>query len=374
MLTKKKKILFGAVDIGWRIEHYSKFIREHYSEQIEATSFVKYYVPKKHFETHYTYMYNFREKNAIYGWIVSFYIFIISLFKFNIFHFFSGETLLTRKLRKFEFIIYKILGKKIIMHFVGTDIRSVDYILWKEKHIYEYLTGNIDYPKSVHWQNRLIKDSLKYADSIIVSSPDLKSVIPSAIYYPVMIDIEKTTKELLSNHNLRKDNSEIVILHAPSNPQMKGSQIIHDILKKFKHNHKEYNIRLELTADTETPYAERYSTSRYRLFQLYNEADIVIDQIIIGWYGLQAIEALVAKNQVISYVENDLKQNLYPKCPIEIADVNNLNSIILKCVKNHVERKINFEENIAWVKKYHTIENNNFNLIESWGLRRPETN
>ena len=369
MSKKKKKILFAAVDIGWRIEHYTNYINEYFSDKLEVDSFVKFYVPKKHYKTNYTYMYNFHKMNNIYGWVISFYMFIISLFKYDILHFFSGEMLLTRKLRGFKFKIYKMLGKSVIMHFVGTDIRSVDYILWKEKNIFEFLNKNVKYTKSLNWQKVLINQSLKYADKILVSSPDLKDVIPEAIYYPVVIDYKKIEKELFELNSSKKHKNEIVILHAPSNPKMKGTEIIHKVLKKIEANYKEFNIRLELPADTDTPYAERYSTSRYDLFKFYNNADIVIDQLIIGWYGLQAVEALIANNQVISYVDENLKAELYPNCPINIANANNLESIILQCIHKHIKGDVDFEKNKEWVKKYHTIENNNINLTQMWNLK-----
>lgn len=371
MSYKKKKILFAAVDIGWRIEHYSKFIKEHFPDQLEAASFVKYYVPKKHYDTNYTYMYNFQKKSVLYGWIISFYIFFISLFKYDIFHFFSGETLLTRKLRRFEFAIYKLFGKKIIMHFVGADIRSPYYIEWKAKNIHNYLKGTNKNKKTQPWQDKLLRDTVKSADAILVSTPDLLELIPQANYYPVVLDVNKFQSELNETPTNEKSSNKVIILHAPSNVNLKGTNIIHKVLKEVE---KESNgiVELKLTADNKERSNRLYTVSRYDLFKLYKEADIVIDQLIIGWYGLQAIEALLTKNQVISYVDDNLKPNLYPNCPIQIADANNLKEVVLECIKNHNERKVNFEENITWVKKYHTIEDNNLALIKAWGYHSLE--
>lgn len=122
------------------------------------------------------------------------YMFIYILFSFffiafyDLDHFFSGETLLTRKLRRFEFRIYKLLGKRIIMHFVGSDIRSPEYLFWKDKNLVEFLNGNRSFPLTMPWQDALIKDSMDFADEILVSTPDLLAIIPSAKYYPVLID------------------------------------------------------------------------------------------------------------------------------------------------------------------------------------------
>ena len=54
-MSKVKRILFAAVDIGYRIEDYSKFITENYSEELIPESFSKYILDPTHYKTDYTY-------------------------------------------------------------------------------------------------------------------------------------------------------------------------------------------------------------------------------------------------------------------------------------------------------------------------------
>src|SRR5215213_6563928 len=123
-MTDKKikrpvKMLFAAVDIGYRIELYTKFIRQHFSSQLKTESLTISLLPKEHYSTGYDYEFHFNGKNFLYRWTISLYNFVRCLFRYDMFHFFSGETLLPRKLRRFELTIYKLFGKRIIMHFVG---------------------------------------------------------------------------------------------------------------------------------------------------------------------------------------------------------------------------------------------------------------
>src|SRR4051812_33869195 len=172
------KMLFAAVDIGYRIELYTKFIREHFASLLKAESLNISRLPEEHYVTHYDYQFHFAGKSSLYRWFVSLFNFLRCLFRYDIFHFFSGETLLPRKLRHFELMVYKLFGKKVIMHFVGCDIRSLNYSHWKADHINEYLKGVDDFPKSEPWQKKLVHDSERYADSVLVSTPDLKEIIP----------------------------------------------------------------------------------------------------------------------------------------------------------------------------------------------------
>ncbi len=353
---KRKKILFAAVDIGWRIEHYTKFIEKNFSDQLHAESFVKYYVPSNQYKTDYTYKYNFSKKNKLYGWVISVYFFTLSLFKYDVFHFFSGETILTRKLRGFELKTYRLLGKKIIMHFVGSDIRSPKYIDWKSKNIKAFLTGEISHTLTEPFQDDLISDALKYADEIIVSTPDLLEIIPTATYIPIFIDIAKTTTEL--NKHSQSKNDEIVILHAPSNERLKGSKYIYDTLEKILSNPK-YNVKV-LTPKTDGK--STYSVTRYELFELMKKSDIIIDQMIIGWYGLQAVEGVLAQAHVISYTDNKLNSYIKKDCPIIQANVLTLESTII----DYINKPIDQNKSIKWVGEFHNIESYKSILSHLW--------
>lgn len=367
MKSKKKRILFAAVDIGYRIEHYSKFIREHYHEQLEAESFSKYILPREHYRTNYTFTCEIYKKSKLYVYCYIFCFFIYALFRYDIFHFLSGETILTRKLRRFELAIYKFFGKRIIMHFVGADIRSSKYTKWKNDHIEDFLSNKTeDFPPLTEsWQNKLVADSIKYANEIIVSTPDLLKIIPKAKFYPVVIDFEKFISEFGNKNNI-KSKSKITIIHSPSNSSLKGSDHIYLALEHVK-NKFSNNINLFLPGKNKS--IKYYSISRYELIELIKESTIMIDQLTIGWYGLQSIEAIIMGNFVFCYLEDDLKKYLFEGNPIINVNVNTFEQVLTEFISaNSIISTTDYAKNIEWIKKYHTIENNNEILTKAWNL------
>ena len=375
-MSKKSKrparMLFAAVDIGYRIELYTKFIRQHFDGLLKTRSLNISRLPKEHYVTTYDYQFHFAGKSALYRWFISLYNFIRCLFRYDIFHFFSGETLLPRKLRRFELMTYKLFGKRVIMHFVGCDIRSLNYSHWKAIHIQQYLSGTDAFPKSELWQKKLIRDAEKYADSILVSTPDLKEIIPQATYFPVLLDLDKYLKELDQIPVPPKISGEITILHSPSNlyhTRTKGTDYIIPVLKHIA-SLPQYKIRLILPSEKEGGRTTPYSSTRYELFKHFKEADIVIDQLITGWYGLLSVEALAAGKEVICYVDEHLKPDLFPECPIEIANVNTLEDVLKKCIEKimHTKSEERLKRNLDWIKKYHTIEMNHKELSRSWNM------
>lgn len=368
-MRKKKRILFGAVDIGFRIELYTKFIDRYLSDEFTADSFTKFKLAESHYKTNYTYVCEVGRHSAAYVYCYTFCFFVFSLFRYDVFHFFSGETILTRKLRRFEFYVYKLLGKRVVMHFVGSDVRNPEYLYWKNENLISYLKGEKFLKKTKPWQDALIKDSLKYADYILVSTPDLLENVPGAHYYPVVIDFEKFDSEVKGVMGLavkKMDAGKFTILHAPSNDKVKGTAFIHDVLNRIADRHKE-NVQLITPGDNIRKTGKLYSVSRYDLFGLMQKSDILIDQMVIGWYGLQSLEALLCGNTVLCYIGKELEKYLYEDCPIVIVDALTIEAELDKRI--HQSHHLSAEEkirNIEWVRKYHTIENNHKELLVAW--------
>ncbi len=350
---KKKRILFAAVDIGYRIEHYTKFIDKYLSDKLVAESFSKYILPETHYKTKYTYSCPIDKTHPLLLYLYSVSFFIFSLFRYDIFHFISGETILTRKLRRYELWVYRLFGKKVIMHFVGSDIRSEDYIKWKGENIEEYLEGTKNKPKMTEeFQDKLISDARKYARRIIVSTPDLLEIMPEAIYFPVLIDANEFEEKFRQDQNV--NSSVIKVLHSPSGFGLKGSLYIETILAELKEI---YQDKIELMLPGKDKRSS-YSMTRYDLLHTFKKTDIVIDQMLIGWYGLKSVEALTYGCNVVCYIEKGLENYIEEDNPIINANVINLKSKLASLIDELLisnDRSKRLKENRSFIFRYHHI-------------------
>jgi hypothetical protein len=87
------------------------------------------------------------------------------------------------------------------------------------------------------------------------------------------------------------------------------------------------------------------------------ESQVVIDQLVIGWYGLQTIEALLTGNQVIVWIPDSLRMYLAENCPIiHFNQQQALGQAIFKAI-DQKEHYNDFEAE-AWVRVNHSIESN----------------
>jgi len=353
LFRKKKRILFAAVDVGFRIEHYSKFIAKEFNEELEAESFSKYIVPTTHFETSYTYSCPIDKTHPLKLYAYCSWFFIRALFRYDVFHFISGETILTRKLRRFELMTYRLFGKKVIMHFVGSDIRSEIYLEEKNDHLEDYLNGQyqIKSPISEPFQLKLLADTRKYAHHILVSTPDLLEIAPEGIFVPVFLDLEKHPSVPKKTTSL-----PIKILHSPSGFNTKGSNYIHEILHELELN---YGDRIELTTPgKKLTKGKSYALTRYDLLETMQKSDIVIDQMLIGWYGLKAVEALNFGCEVFCFITPSLMKYMDSSNPIHPASIIDLKQNLMNVIDHLIQfpdASDRSAEKIKFIQEQHNL-------------------
>lgn len=357
---KRKRILFAAVDIGDRIRTYSGYIHEKYGGKADVKSFVKFKVPGEHYDTRYDYTFQYHKYPKVIQWCISMAFFVYALIRFDVIYIFSAENILTRKLMKFELSVYRKLGKKVVMHFVGGDIRNSDYLYWKSEAICNSAT-NQEPALQNPFQEKVCRLAEKYANQIVVCSPDLLQFLnrKDVMYVPVFLDKDKFRREL-SETNTKTANAggKVTILHAPSNPGVKGTKYIEGVLKSLTLEDESLNVIVTTDEQYSNTVLPPYTVTRYRLLELMNESDILIDQVLIGWYGLQSVEALASGNIAVCQVDSSLSSFLYPECPIltfhNIADLEKTITEAAALVKSGVDT----EKQLNWVKTYHGISRN----------------
>ncbi len=87
---------------------------------------------------------------------------------------------------------------------------------------------------------------------------------------------------------------KIIVLHAPNHKNIKGSQFFINAVEELKAEGYPIEIRLLEKLPNE------------ELKKAILEADIVADQLIIGWYAMFALESMAMGKPVLCYLRNDL--------------------------------------------------------------------
>lgn len=264
--------------------------------------------------------------------------------KYDVYHFQFGKSLLPLNL---DLPVLKILNKKIIFHFWGCDIRN-KIIAYRFK--YNACVGCMHSDSCTIKKYARIK---RYSDCLIVASPDLLELLPGSKYVPVAIDLNKWKPSASPGNKARN----LKILHAPTNRDIKGTKYLEYAVDRLKT--KGYPIELVLIENI--PHG--------KVLQYYLDSDIVVDQLLLGWYGLFAVEAMALGKPVISYIREDLKK-YHENLPVISANPDDIQDVLEKLIINSDIREEKGRAGLEYVKKVHDYRIIGKRLIEIYNSEK----
>lgn len=214
-----------------------------------------------------------------------------------------------------DLLALKAAGKKVIIHFRGSEIRMAS--LFAANNPYHYVNDDPErliakFPEES--QIAYLSMCRAVADELVVSDPELATYVPSASVIPRIIDFN-TWKYVGPTNSVRP-----LIVHAPSRRGVKGTEHVIDAIEA---------LRLE-GLDFDFTLVENLSQVEARA--IFEKSDIIIDQLRIGWYGVLAVEAMALGKTVVSYVRDDLVGHFGEKPPIAVANPDTVKDVLRELI------------------------------------------
>jgi glycosyltransferase involved in cell wall biosynthesis len=232
----------------------------------------------------------------------------------DVFHFYFGWTLVPRKL---QWPILKATRRKSVLHFLGSDIRG------KALEELRYARG---------------------ADARIVGSYDALRWVPDAQVVPPGLDLRQYTPAP------SEDRPRPVVLHAPSSRRRKGTEHVIAACEGL-------DVELDIVEGLPHDEAQRH----------YERADIVVDQLNAGWYGIFALEAMALGKPVLSYLRDEAveetEQALGVQVPIVRVTKETLRDRIAELAASAEERRRIGASSRAYVEHVHDADKGADRLI-----------
>jgi glycosyltransferase involved in cell wall biosynthesis len=189
-----------------------------------------------------------------------------------------------------EVSLLKLFKRSIFIVYQGSDARQNDYCEKNFEISMPYKsftkTGSIEFDEM---KRESISFYSKVADKIYSLNPDLLHVLPkSAEFLPYShINLNDWLPVYIQN-----ENTPLRIGHAPSNKGLKGTSFIIKAIENLKRR----------GCDIEFVLIEGISNEKAK--QLYKSLDLVIDQLLSGWYGGLAVEAMALGKPVVAYIRH----------------------------------------------------------------------
>jgi hypothetical protein len=241
---------------------------------------------------------------------------------------------------KDDFSDYKYLkgkGKKIITILVGDEVR------WEPAMKQEFKCSNLSayeynqYDYSINALNcrlNFLRVVEKYSD-IVLSQPNIMQLSLKP-YHNLHIPI-------ISKDYLEKKNQNIkpIIVHAPTSIG-KGTQYIEPIIERLKKEGFDFE------------YKRIQNIPRAKALNIYANADIILDQILLPGGGKLAYEGLAMGKVVLTLMAYDKYDQHKPQdCPLIDINENNLYDILKKIIPDVILRNEIAAKGRPYIEKYH---------------------
>ncbi len=248
----------------------------------------------------------------------------------DIFHFHYKASMLPYNL---DIPALRLRGKRVFMEFHGSDIRQG--APWTQGNpqasLYDGYQAN---PMIEQQVNKLCS----MVDGIIVHDDELALYLPQEApvsYIPLRVDVQAMQP--------RYPDPECkcpLIVHIPSHSGIKGTRYVKETIELLA---RDYDF--EFVAPERIPHAAAQA--------LLSSADIVIDQLILGVYGVLSIESMALGKPVIDFLRADMISQYPTGMPVINASREDLYTVLAGLLSSPHRLNEIGKAGRAYVERYH---------------------
>jgi len=248
--------------------------------------------------------------------------------KYDVYHFHFGRTLIPP--HNPDLPLYRALGGTVVFHYHGCDVRNRALMLDRHSRATCTECDPFCIPSR---QKSILASAKKHAHAELISTPDLLESVPGARHVPVAAMMDDYPFRPLSR-------APKLVLHAPTNRLIKGTRYVEAAFEELR---------------PRFPNVEFKTVERLPWHQLRDaiaEADIVVDQVFMGWYGMVAVEAMAMGKPVLCFIRPDFEGRLH-RCPILRCRIEDLADRLADALSDTTDRAALGEEGRVYVERVH---------------------
>ncbi len=181
---------------------------------------------------------------------------------------------------------------------------------------------------------------------VYVSTPDLLDVVPGAVLLPVVIDVGAMTTAAAAGAVTTLERRRPVVLHAPSNPRLKGTETIETVLQR-------------LDDDGLLTYRRLAGVPHAHMPQAVAAADVVVDQIVLGNPGVLLAETLAAGRVAVAHLTPQVRARMATndpdgaEPPVVEATPDTFEAVIRQVLSERTTYQALAMQGPGWARRHH---------------------
>lgn len=164
--------------------------------------------------------------------------------------------------------------------------------------------------------------------------------LPEAIWVPVTVDVDAWALDETAFGR----TGPLRVVHAPSDPALKGSDVVERVLAR-------------LADEGRIDYERLGLTSHAAMRDAYARCDVVVDSLRLGGYGVTACEAMAAGRAVVSYIDplyrTAIRESYGVDLPIVQATPDTLTGVICGLAADRSRGRAIAEQGPGYARRLH---------------------
>lgn len=237
------------------------------------------------------------------------------------------------------------LGKKIFVEWVGSDIRNPEHLMSINKYYKQAFKNGYEYA-DFESKEQSVKNQSLFAknNATPLLCAEMKLHIDPKYFKEVQLIYQRINVKDFTPHYPALDNKRPLIIHSPTAKVGKGSNIIIPIIEDLQ-KHYEFDFLL------------LHDMSRTEVLETMEKADVFLDQIICGCYGMASMEAMSYGKPVMCYIMPEVfAAGLSQECPVINTNPDNLKEQLIRIITDATLRNDIGKKSRAYAEKFHDAE------------------
>lgn len=283
--------------------------------------------------------------SSFFNRLLKYYYFIKHTLKYDVFIFNTRSTMLARK---GDLAILNKLGKRTAMIYVGCDIRDKNYYLKSPEKFTVCKNCSTDYQVKIGcvMEDKLVESAIiqKHIHAPFSHPFDAMILHGKFSYLYLLLELEKYQPKYEVNKRLK-------IVHIPSDDGIKGTNYVIEAIDKLKSGGVDFEFELIR------------NKAHDEVVEIIRNSDILIDQMVAGWYGLISIEAMALGKTTVCFLRDEL-YNYIPDIPIINLNPDNLAEGLKKIILEKDKLQEYGKAGREYAEKYHDYIKNSLDMLK----------
>jgi glycosyltransferase involved in cell wall biosynthesis len=238
-------------------------------------------------------------------------------------------------------MLYHKAGKRYFVTFTGSDVRDPELELrqnpfFKFAFFHPLYEGRGIETSVASFRNQLFFSSKNFR---LIANPEVAPFIRKDLFgnFP----IAHHASHSFGNLAVGKRNEKVKIVHGPSSFFAKGTNYVLESIRVLENRLPGQFEFMLITGKSNEEYLEHLAS-----------ADIFIDQLVWGWYGIAAVQAMEMGKVTVAYL-GDKRLSYVPDCPVQNVNINNLAEVLEKLILSEPLRISIGQQSLLYYQKYH---------------------